>query len=109
METLKERQEKIKQWFDDCDTRTPGVKTNLYRAASMLFDRQTADEQRSDSTRIHNNIGFNSADAGYMSWVVKTFYGKAESMPNKVAIKLKFRLKKYSRQIAEMALDKEQR
>jgi hypothetical protein len=109
MDTLKERQAKVQKWFDDCDTRNRGVKTALYRAASMLFDRQTADEQRTDSTRMDNGIGFNSADAGYMSWVVKTFFGKPESMPNKTAIKLKFRLRKYSRQIASIALDNESR
>jgi len=109
MDTIKERQAKVQQWFDDCDTRHPGVKTALYRAAFMLFDRQTADEQRTDSTRINNNVGFNSADAGYMSWVVKTYFGKPETMYNKTAIKLKFRLRKYSRQIAEIALDNERR
>lgn len=107
MDTIKERQAKVQQWFDDCDTRNPGVNAALYRAAALLFDRQTADEQRTDSTRMDNGIGFNSVDAGYMSWVVKAFYGKPESMPNKTAIKLKFRLRKYSRQIADIALDNE--
>ncbi len=106
---IKEKQAEIQKWFDECDTRRPGVKTNLYRAASMIFARQTIDEQRTDSTRVHNRIGFNSADAGYMSWVVKTFIGKPETMPTKVAMKLKFRLRKYSRQIAEIALDNQRK
>lgn len=107
---LKEREAKIRQWFEDCDTRTPGVKTHLYRAASFIFDRQTAAEQATNETRVRNNIGFNGSDARFFSWIVKSFkVTQAESLFEGTAIKMKFRLKKYSRQLAEIALDNERK
>ena len=34
---------------------------------SKLYDRQTADEQRSQSTKHHNGRGFNAVDAKFLS------------------------------------------
>ena len=96
----------IRKWFEDCDTRNQPVRVALLRAVKMIYARQTASEQITSTTRVVNCIGFNSADAGYFTWVAQTF---RESIPNKVAIKCKFRMKKYARQIAEITLDNERR
>jgi len=103
---MEAKEKAIRKWFEDCDTRHQPTRVALLRAVKMIYDRQTSSEQISSTTRVVNNVGFNSADAGYFSWVAQTF---RTSMPNKVAIKAKFRMKKYSRQIAEITLDNERR
>jgi len=101
---MTDKEKAIRKWFEECDTRNPPVRAHLLRAVKMIYDRQTSSEQMSSTTRVVNNIGFNSADAGYFSWVAQTF---RTSIPNKVAVKCKFRMKKYARQLAEIALDNE--
>jgi hypothetical protein len=39
----------------------------LFRAIEVIFSRQTADEQATDTTRHENGIGFNGVDAEIMS------------------------------------------
>ena len=107
MNDLKDRTKKVRGWFEQCDTRDHLTRNSLLRAVQMIYTRQTSSEQMSSTTKVINNIGFNSADAGYFSWVAQTF--QRSNIPNKVAIKCKFRMKKYSRQIAEIALDNERK
>lgn len=106
MDDLKDRAKKIRKWFEDCDTRHQPTRKSLLRAVQMVYDRQTSSEQMSSTTREVNGRGFNGSDAGYFSWVAQTF---RQTIPNKVAIKCKFRMKKYSRQIAEIALDNDRK
>lgn len=104
MESIKDREKRIRQWFIDCDTRDEATRKALLRAVKMIYDRQTQTEQATSTTRELNGVGFNGSDAGYFSWVAQTF---RVSMPNRVAIKCKFRMKKYAKQLAEIALDNE--
>ena len=106
MDTLKEREAKVRQWFEECDTRNPETRKSLLRAVKMIYDRQTRSEQQSSTTHLDNGVGFNKPDASFFTFVAQTFH---TSMPNRHAIKCKFRLKKYARQIAEIALDNERR
>jgi len=103
---MKEKEQAIRKWFEECDTRHPSTHQALLRAVKMIYDRQTSSEQMSHTTRVVNNVGFNSADAGFFSWVAQTFH---TSIPNRVALKCKFRMKKYSRQIAEITLDNDRK
>lgn len=101
MNPLKVKEDEIRKWFKTCDSRIAGHSQALFRAAVFLFNRQTQAERMSESTRITNNRGLNKPDAPFVTWVVKTFSGK--ELPNKVAIKLKFRLAKYARQLVDLA------
>ncbi len=101
---LKQKEAEIRAWFKICDTRIANHSRALHRAAIFLFRRQTGAEQIHESTQVTNNIGLNKPDAPFVTWVAKTFSGK--DLPNNVAIKLKFRLAKYARQLAELAMEK---
>jgi hypothetical protein len=43
----------------------------LTRGILAIYARQTADEQRAEATKNHNNIGFNGADARFLSSIAK--------------------------------------
>ena len=88
-----------------------GLDTNskwVERAIVVLYERQTKDEQRTSSTRVHNKMGFASCDARsgtYMAkWVLsgKHLDGKWLEKARKMA-------KKYTRQLLEAAAEKEAR
>ncbi len=104
---IKVKEDEIRAWFKVCDTRIPAHKSALFRAARFLYHRQTQTEQASEVTHESNGVGLNQPDAPFVTWVAKTF--DESTLPNNVAIKLKFRLAKYSRQLAELALDKSQK
>jgi hypothetical protein len=43
----------------------------LFRGLVAIFQRQTADEVQTHATRHDNDIGFNGADAAYLTWAAK--------------------------------------
>lgn len=54
------------------------IKSNLQesdlwvvRAVVRIYEEQTADEQQSESTELHNGVGYNGADANIMSSFAK--------------------------------------
>ena len=76
------------------------------RAMVVLYERQTADEKATSSTRVHNKRGFASCDARsgtYMArWVLK-----GKSLNGEWLIRARKMAKKYIRQLMEEAQNKE--
>lgn len=93
------------------------LKENNYaveRALLVLFERQTADEQSSETTNVHNSMGFTAFDAEFMTSLAKRI--KASNAPNGERLTAnmfaslrkenkhgKMKIAKYAKQIAEVA------
>lgn len=73
------------------------------RAVVAIYKRQTADEQRSETTRVSNNIGFNHADAPYLSWCAKYAINRRSNLSGKHLEKSRKRMMKYWKQLLEIA------
>lgn len=43
----------------------------LERGVIAIYERQTINEQATKNTEEHNGVGFNSSDAGYLSYVAQ--------------------------------------
>lgn len=85
------------------------------RALVVLYNRQTADEQRTEDTRHSNGIGFTSADA-FMGTSMAKQYIKFNSLSNKQVAywrkrdaKGRMRIGKYWRQLLDAANEKQAR
>jgi hypothetical protein len=81
------------------------IQTNdrvLYNGLKKLYECQTVDEQRTESTNHHNGRGFNSADAKFLTSVAKYLlrYGYLSEKQKYVTRK---RLVKYTRQLTRIA------
>lgn len=83
------------------------------RALVALYARQTADEQRADVTSHTNGIGFSGCDANILSQFAKwVTAGEAKGIPAGKRLSQKQRdltvkkLKKYTRQLIEIAEEK---
>jgi len=83
------------------------------RALVALLRRQTQDEQRVNTTNVHNTIGFSGADAYGGSLTAKSFMKNGGLLDwqlakwTKVARNGYPRLCKYARQLNEIALSKQ--
>ncbi len=100
---LNQRRDKIRAWFDNCDPAQTQVRDNLKRAAKLIWQRQTIAEQDAGETHDHNGIGYGAYDAKFAERIVKWHGMLTESM----AIAARKMLKKYARQLADIALKKE--
>jgi len=82
------------------------------RALVALHARQTADEQNSEATKMHNGIGFTSADAKMGSSMAKFFQRRGYLSPKQLAYwrepnaKGKERIVKYATQLLQVAKEK---
>lgn len=103
MTALKEQTEKIKEWFKVCDTRKEHHRKALERALMILWARQTDTERAIHETKVTNGVGLNGHDAPIVGNYVTSLrqFGR---ISNQAAIDLKFRLKKYAKQLAENKL-----
>ena len=97
---IKAKQAEIKEWWATCDIHNPFHRQALLRAARQLFDRQTYSEQESHTTRNRNGRGFTGYDAEFGSRLAKW----EGDLDLRAAAGARSMLKKYSRQIAEIAL-----
>ena len=73
---------------------------------SKLYDRQTADEQQSSSTKHHNGRGFNAFDADFMSSLARQVRINKDKGTILSPKQLKYArkcLKKYVNQLVEIA------
>jgi hypothetical protein len=90
--------------------------TWLIRAVLAIYDNQTADEQRSESTRYNNGIGFNGADANILSSFAKQIkrhmgYEKnrlSQSLSNRQLLVARRLMPKYSTQLMRIVSQKVQ-
>jgi len=77
------------------------------RALIVLFNRQTADEKRTETTRVLNNRGFTAADADILSSLAKQVQRGRTLSPKQLGICRKAgkngicRLARYHRQLIE--------
>lgn len=72
------------------------------RAMIVLYDRQTQDEKQVDSTRHHNNRGFNHGDAPRGSYYARWVLSGRALTGNHLA-KARSIAKRYAGQLAEIA------
>jgi len=70
------------------------------RALMKIYSYQTAEEMKSENTKVTNNIGFSSYDAGMLSQFAKQFQRKKCLSQKQMTIVTKI-MPKYWRQIAE--------
>ncbi len=73
------------------------------RAVIAIYNRQTADEQAVGDTRVHNNIGFNGADAKYLSFCATYAINTKRSLNGKHLDKARTKIIKYRKQLLEIA------
>lgn len=72
------------------------------RGLVRIFENQTDDEQNSEQTRHHNNIGFSGADAEILSSMAKqVIAGRTMSVKQMAIIHRK--MPKYARQLEEVS------
>lgn len=100
---LNQRRDEIRAWFDDCDPTKTQAKDNLKRAAKLIWEYQTAEEQDSATTTDDNGVGYNGFDADFAHRIVKW----DGTLTDKLAMAARKMLRKYARQLAGIALRKE--
>lgn len=74
----------------------------LYGALKHIYACQTEDEKRSDSTREHNGVGFNSFDAEFMTSICKQLEQRGTLSEKQKAVARK-KLVKYNKQLTRLA------
>lgn len=77
------------------------------RAVIAIYERQTADEQLTFSTRVNNDIGFNHADASYLSYCAKYAIDRRVLLSGKHLEKARKKIRKYWKQLVEIANEKQ--
>ena len=74
----------------------------LYGAMRKMYECQTADEQMTGTANHRNGIGFNGVDAGIMTSFCE-FLNKTGFLTYKQKVIARKKLKKYTRQLTELA------
>ena len=88
------------------------VQAVIGRALWAIFQYQTSSEQNSNETQVHNNVGFNSADAKSGSLTAKYWKKNGKLLPWQIEKWIKknsrgySRLAKYHRQLDYIAKNK---
>lgn len=88
--------------FGDASNPTYRGDAAMVKALLYLFDRQTDDEQHSESTNQHNRMGFTGTDAQLLSSFAKQVIQKAWLSPRQMQV-LRGKIQKYAGQIAKVA------
>lgn len=73
------------------------------RAVIAIYKRQTASEQAAQTTQVSNNVGFNHSDAPYLSYCAKYAMNKKTYLSGKHLEKSRNRVKKYWKQLLDIA------
>jgi hypothetical protein len=74
----------------------------LERGVLAIYARQTSHEQQTEQTIFHNQVGFNAADASYMSYVAK-WLENGKHLSGKHVAKVRGRMQKYAGQLTKIA------
>jgi hypothetical protein len=74
----------------------------VYRSVVKIFEKQTEDEQRAETTSHHNGVGFNGIDAEIMSSFAKQIMRGKKLSDKQYAIAHK-KIKKYAGQLTKIA------
>ena len=78
------------------------------RAVIAIYKRQTSAEQIAQATKVNNNVGFNHADAPYLSYCAKYALDKRTNLSGKHLEKSRKRVMKYWAQLIDIANEKQQ-
>jgi hypothetical protein len=100
----------IKVWTEDemaARIGTMPVKA-LIKPLKRLWDRQTASEQAMNETTDSNGVGFNAYDAPFAGRMIESFEQYKNFTP-RMAISIRKMLKKYRKQLVEIANQVEQK
>ncbi len=100
---VNQKRDEIRHWFKSCDPTQTQTKDALKRAAKMIWEYQTQEEQNSATTLDNNGVGYNGFDADFAHRIVK-WNG---TLTDKMAIAARKMLRKYALQLAGIALKKE--
>lgn len=74
----------------------------LERGILAIFNKQTFEEQRADSTLENNGVGFNGADAHIMSYMAN-YLKQGNHLSGRFLIQARHKMAKYSGQLAKIA------
>lgn len=74
----------------------------LYGALKKLYSQQTADEQNTGETIENNGVGFNGADASFLSSTAE-FLIKTGFLTDKQKVVVRKKLIKYAKQLTRLA------
>lgn len=77
----------------------------VVKAVIAIYNRQTSTEQSTQSTHCHNNIGFNAADARFMSYCAQ-YAIKHKQLSGKFLEKARTKIIKYRKQLVDIANNK---
>jgi len=80
--------------------------TWLERGVLAIYARQTWDEQEAHSTHLNNGVGFNAADASYLSYIA-TWLLSGKKLSGSHLENTRRRMLKYAGQLARIANAKE--
>lgn len=75
----------------------------LRRAVVAIYERQTIDEQSTESTNHHNGRGFTGADASFLSSIAKVIIEKRHSLTEKQLNCTRKKMMKYTGQLVKIA------
>ena len=75
------------------------------KAMLRLYEYQTADEKAVNDTVHHNNVGFNSSDARWMTWASKAVLAGRELKGYHLET-LKQKIGKYANQLVNQSIEK---
>lgn len=78
----------------------------LYRALIVLYNGQTADEQRDGATRYTNGIGFNGVDAPILTSFAE-FLERTKFLTTKQKAIARKKLPKYAKQLVKVTNEME--
>lgn len=101
MNVVKAKTDEIRKWIEHSfDPNKEGHREAILRAIRLIFQYQTENEKRTETTNRWNNVGFNGADAPFLSSLAKQSYPLTIRQSAQAARKMK----KYSSQIAKIQL-----
>lgn len=74
----------------------------VIRSIVKIFEKQTEDEQQTDSTNHHNGVGYNGVDAEFMSSLAKQVLA-GKKLTEKQMVHARKKIKKYAKQLTRIA------
>ena len=87
---------------DEIRPRLQSSQVWLERAIVAVYKMQTKEEQRAESTLVHNGVGFNGCDARTLSYYAKWILS-GKTLSGKHLHKARRMMLKYSEQLAMIA------
>ncbi len=100
---LNVKRDEIRAWFSSCDPKQTQVKDALKRAAKLIWQYQTSQEQDSATTTDHNGVGYNKYDADFAHRI--THWNG--TLPDKLALGARTMLRKYAKQLAKIKIGRD--